>query len=178
MAIPKTRDELIDQVTLSYENLSTDLDGGGPSLARLVCLDDWTVKDLLAVRAWWTHSVVDWIEAGARGETPVTPATGYTWKETPRLNSDIVKSAEKKPYRKVRAGLDEGIERVIATIDSLNDKELLQPGVFEWAGKWPVSRWISINTARQYSTARTYVRKAMREQTEEAQAEEAQAEEA
>jgi hypothetical protein len=35
--------------------------------------------------------------------------------------------------------------------------------VFGWAGKWPLARWISINTARQYTTARAYVRQLARE---------------
>ena len=49
------------------------------------------------------------------------------------------------------------------TIDSLDDRELLEVGRFAWAGRYPISRWISINTARQYTTARTFVRRALRE---------------
>jgi hypothetical protein len=33
--------------------------------------------------------------------------------------------------------------------DELDDCELLEIGVFTRAGNWPVSSWISINTARQ-----------------------------
>ncbi len=163
MPIPKSRKELTDLVSSSGAKLIRELQEAGPDVDNLRCVDDWTIKDLLAVRAWWTESVLDWIEAGRRGEKPVTPAPGYTWQETPRLNADIIKTARRDSYDQTRARLKTGIERVLATIETLDDTELLEPGVFEWAGKWPIARWVSINTARQYTTARTYVRRALRE---------------
>jgi hypothetical protein len=164
MPIPKTRNELTELVTTSFAKLRTELDSGGPALALLPCVDNWSVKDLLAVRAWWTESVVGWIEAGRRGEIPTTPAKGYSWKETPRLNADLVRAAENNSYRTIRARLERGVVRVHTTIDILDDDELLKAGVFDWAGKWPISRWISLNTARQYTTARTFIRRALRHQ--------------
>jgi hypothetical protein len=161
MPIPKTRNELTELITTSFAKLRTELDNGGPGLAELPCVDSWSVKDLLAVRGWWTKSVVDWIEAGRRGETPTTPAKGYSWKETPRLNADLVQATRNKSYRTIRAGLERGVARVLTTIDILDDAELLEVGVFDWAGKWPISRWISLNTARQYTTARTFIRRAL-----------------
>jgi hypothetical protein len=163
MPIPTSRQALNDLVTSAFDKLAAELDGAGPTVGDLPCIDDWTVKDLLAVRAWWTESVVGWIEAGHRGESPTTPAEGYRWNETPRLNADIVSMAQDQSYAAIRIRLQEGFDRVLALIVSLDDRELLSPGVFSWAGKWPVSRWISINTARQYVTARTFIRRALRD---------------
>ena len=162
MPIPKTRKELTELVTTSFAKLRTELDDGGSALAELPCVDDWSVRELLAVRAWWTERVVDWIEAGRRGEIPTTPAEGYSWKETPRLNADLVQAVRNRSYRTIRARLEHGVARVLTTIDGLDDDELLEVGVFDWAGKWPISRWISLNTARQYTTARTFIRQALR----------------
>ncbi len=163
MPIPKTRAELIELNRSTFAKLREELDAAGPRLGSVSCVDDWTVKDLLAVRAWWTESVVDWIEIGRRGKTPVTPAAGYRWKETPRLNADLVKAAKRSSYRSVRARLEQGYERVMATIDSLDDRQLLDVGAFAWTGKYPIRRWISLNTGRQYTTARTLIRRALRE---------------
>ena len=163
MPIPRTRTELTDYVRSTFEKLETELDGAGSRISSIQCIDDWRVKDLLAVRAWWTENVIDWVEAGQRGEHPITPAQGYLWKETPRLNADIVRKSQRESYRSIRGRLGKGFERVMNTIDSLNDHELLDVGAFGWAGKYPVSRWISINTARQYTTARTFIRRALRE---------------
>ena len=102
MPIPKTRSELTELVGSTYSKLRAELDAAGPGIADLPCVDDWTVKDLLAVRAWWTEHVVDWIEAWRRGERPVTPAPGYAWRETPRLNADIVAASSDASLAAVR----------------------------------------------------------------------------
>ncbi len=162
MPIPSTRTELTDLVGSTFAKLRAELEAAGPRAASLPCVDDWTVKDLLAVRVWWTEHVVEWIEAGLRGETPVTPAEGYRWRETPRLNADIVKKSRRESYRSVRARLQHGFERVMDTIDSLDDRQLLVVGAFAWAGSYPISRWLSINTARQYTTARSFIRRALK----------------
>lgn len=163
MTIPRTRTELTDYVRSAYQKLECELDVASSKTGNVDCVDDWSVKDLLAVRAWWTENVIDWVEAGQRGERPITPAQGYRWKETPRLNADIVRKSQRESYRAIRGRLRKGFERVMSTIDSLDDHELLDVGAFDWAGKYPVSRWISINTARQYTTARTFIRRALRE---------------
>jgi hypothetical protein len=162
MPIPRTRAELVDLVTSSFAKLRIELDRHDARLGQFPCVDDWSVKDLLAVRARWTENVVRWIESGRRGERPTTPAEGYGWNETPRLNADVVRAARRESYRSIRTRLERGVADVLSTIDSLDDRELLDVGVFAWAGKWPVSRWISLNTARQYTTARTFVRQAVR----------------
>jgi hypothetical protein len=162
MAIPATRADLVELVRSTFDKLQAELDNAGPTAGKLPCVDEWTVKDMLAVRVWWTENVIDWVEAGRQGDSPTLPAAGYQWNETPRLNADVVRRARRESYRSIRARLERGFERVMKTIDSLEDKELLGVGVFAWAGKYPISRWISINTARQYTTARTFVRRALR----------------
>lgn len=166
MPIPKTRQELVDQTRSAIQKLQAELAAGGPRIGSLPCIDDWTVKDLLAVRVWWTEAVLSWIDLGRRGESPITPAEGYRWNQTPRLNQDLVKASRRESYRSIRSRLEAGFERVLHTIDSLDDPELLEVGSFGWAGKYPISRWLALNTTRQYTTARTHLRRALREQRE------------
>lgn len=162
VSIPKTREDLLALLIASYETLEAQLDDAGDTVADVRCVDDWTIKDLLAVRAWWTEQVVDWIRAGRAGDKPVVPAVGFKWNETPRLNESVVEAARAEPYGSIRRRLRRGFECAVAQIDALSDHELLEVGVFEWANKWPIARWLSINTARQYATARTRVRRALR----------------
>ena len=162
MPIPSTRTELLDQLHTAFDALRTELAAAGARAGGLACMEDWRIKDLLAVRVWWTERVVEWVEAGRQGEVPVTPAEGYRWNETPRLNADVVKATKRESYRSLRARLEAGFQRVLETIDGLDDEALLEVGVFAWAGKHPIARWISLNTVRQYTTARTYVRRAVK----------------
>lgn len=160
--IPQSRDHLLDMVQTSFAKLADELDAAGPDVAALPCVDDWSVKDLLAVRAWWTESVVRWIDEGREAESLELPAAGYRWQETPRLNAAIVEQAREQAYEQIVARLHAGYRQVLATIDGLDDHELLDPRAFSWAGKYPIARWISLNTARQYTTARTFIRRALK----------------
>jgi hypothetical protein len=160
--IPSSRRHLVEMVRSAYTKLEDELAAAGPRAGGLPCVDDWTVKDLLAVRAWWTESVVRWIRVGRDTDSLDLPAPGYAWRETPRLNADIVEAARSQSYDEILARLRDGYAEVLATIDGLDDRELLEAGVFAWAGKYPLSRWLSLNTARQYKTARTFIRRALR----------------
>ena len=162
MPIPKTRAALVSAIDTEYAKLTAALDDAGPGAGDRVCVDAWTVRDLMAIRLWWTRSTLDWVDAGCRGETLTLPAPGYKWNETPRLNTDIAAAARGEGLADLRAQLDAQVERLRRTIDALDDPALLQVGVFAWTGTWPVARWLSIGTARQYQSARTYIRRMLK----------------
>ncbi|MEM7516638.1 MAG: ClbS/DfsB family four-helix bundle protein, partial [Planctomycetota bacterium] len=148
--------------------LSEEIDRAGverPGFEELECTPGWTVRELLSVRTWWTEATSVWIEAGLRGEVPETPAPGFTWQQTPQLNGEIVRLLADVPLAELRERLEHGVERVLKLAASLEDHQLLDAGVFEWAGQWPVARWVSVNTTRQYETARSFLRKTLRDST-------------
>ena len=162
MPIPRTRPELIELVRSKFEGLAAELMSIDERTADRVCTEEgWTVREILCVRVRWTEMVLQWIRAGRAGVTPDTPAAGYSWRETPQLNRDIVAASVEKTFDELLRALHQGVEQVLVCIDELSDRELLDAGVFEWAGKWPISRWISVNTATQYASARTLIRKAV-----------------
>jgi len=161
MPIAKTGKETVDMLTIEFTKLMAEVVGKSEEFGSLPCIDKWSIKDLLAVRSWWTRSVVDWIENGKIDNEFALPAPGYKWSETPRLNADIVARSISFSYEQIISDLRIGFERVINTLEELDDRELLEAGVFEWPGKWPISRWVTINTARQYVTARTAIKRAL-----------------
>jgi hypothetical protein len=67
-------------------------------------------------------------------------------------------------FEKLRAELESAGPKA-GSVPCVDNRELFDRGVFEWAGRYPMARWISINTARQYVTARTYGRRAVRERS-------------
>lgn len=163
MPIPTTRRELAERIEGSFDKLTTTLDAGGRRLGTRMCTDDWSVKDVLAVRSWWTESICDWIEAGQRGDTFALPAEDYRWNQTPGLNQGVVRANARNSFRSVRERLAKGCARILRVVAALSDHELLDAGALEWAGKHPVARWVSMNTATQYTSARTMIRRALRE---------------
>jgi len=157
--IPKTREELVGQIEKSFQKLDHELSDLDTNVANQICIDDWSVKDLVAVRLWWTKNVLDWINEGKGGAAQLIPAKGYSWNETPRLNEDIVKKSKSRSYKVIVDDLRKQYGRINSVIESLTEEELFVPGFYQWAGKMPISRWLSINTTRQYETARSHIRK-------------------
>ena len=126
--IPKSRSHLVEMTRTNFEKLRLEIDQAGSRLTSLPCTDEWNAKELLAVRAWWTEAVIEWVRLGRKGKTPITPAEGYRWNETPRLNSDIARSAKRMSFKSIVKRLDDGFAELMLLIDSLDDRELLEVG--------------------------------------------------
>ncbi|MEM8856320.1 MAG: ClbS/DfsB family four-helix bundle protein [Pseudomonadota bacterium] len=161
--IPKNRSDLERLIETHFAKLRSEFEAIGEDDAQRPCDDTFSIKDILAVRLWWTRAVMDWVEAGRRGEVPIVPAKGYSWRETPALNAHIAEQAKAASYDEICQALIGEQPRLRDLIDSLSDQELTEVGQFEWAERWPVMRWISIGTSSQYAGARTLIRKAMRQ---------------
>lgn len=161
MPIPTTRAELIQRVEHTFGKLDATLAGLSRDEASLPCTAAWTVTDLLAVRVWWTEATPRWIQQGVQGEGFETPETGFRWKDTPALNQRTVDRNTDDAVQ-LRARLSRGVIAVLDAVEQLDDRQLLEVGVFRWAGHWPVSRWVSVNTATQYVSARKLIRAALR----------------
>ena len=153
--------EELQQAHAKLDQTLADLDDA--AAARLRCFEDppWTARDVVAVRLWWTQRVTRWVRDGQRGRTPTTPAPGYGWKQTPALNAETVARSRGRSLASLRTALRQAVQRTLSTAEGLSHQELFEPGAFEWAGSWPVSRWIAVNTTRQYRTARTAIRRAI-----------------
>ena len=158
--IPKNRQDLQALLDRNFARLLDAVDDLSPQDARLMCDEQFSIKDILAVRLWWADAVTHWVQAGKRGERVAIPAEGYTWRQTPELNLCTARKSRKTSYATIKRRLIDSHNKVVALIDSLPDPELTQPGVFEWAGKWPVMRWISVSTSSQYDGARKLISKA------------------
>ena len=161
-SIPRTRTQLVETVTTSYAELQTELGRGGPRLGNIVCVDDWTTKQLLAVRCWWSEAVVDWIRTSRSGGLLDLPAPGYKWNETPRLNNDAAASGQRASYCIVRQRLQRAYDDVHQVIGELDDRELCTPGAFDWTGKFGLCGAINLNSARQYRTATAFIKRALK----------------
>ena len=162
MPIPRTRQELVSALESSFDKLTEELAKVPSDSAGTICVDDWTIRDLIAVRHWWSQAVLGWIIAGKQGSVPDLPATGYRWNQTPALNAEIILRSADRTLDCLILDLSHTYEELSNCLAGLSDVELLEIGQFEWAGKHPICRWVSINTVRQYTTARSLIRRCLR----------------
>lgn len=102
----------------------------------------WNVKDMLAHIHEWHLMVLSWHKEGQKGPISI-PAPGYRWSETPRLNEAIYQKykglSAAEAVKKVKASH----AKTMKLIGSLSERQLLEPGQFEWCGKNAISTYLA-----------------------------------
>lgn len=132
---------------------------------------DWNAKkislaELIAYQIGWGSCLIRWYEAGIHGKTPDMPGEGF----------------KKWDYRAIAAhffekyGYDGGAEQahhfeeVVRKIANIAKEEemngnLTREGVWPWCTlssgkKWPLEKWIRVNTVSPYKRATGLIKKA------------------
>lgn len=159
-SIPQDRNHLVQLIDSEFAKLWQLIEPLTKADAETGVDDEFTIKDLIAIRVWWSGAVVKWIKAGLAGKTVAIPAKGYNWRQTPALNAKIADDSAAKSFTALRKKLAANKDQVLAIIAELSDDELQELDVFEWTGKWPVMRWVSVGTSTQYAGAARQIRKA------------------
>ena len=160
--IPKNREHLLDLITGNYRKLWKLIENLDATQANLMVDDDFSIRDLIVIRVWWLQAVQSWIEKGQQRLSFALPAEGFNWQQTPALNRQIVAAQQSADLPEIREQLNQSNYALLRLIDGLNDIELTETGQFEWAGKWPVMRWISVGSSSQYDSAARQIRKALK----------------
>ena len=141
------------------ERTRASIDGTGGKISA---------ADLVAYQIGWGQCLIQWYEAGIRGEKPVMPGDGFsTWDYT-----NIAKHFYKK------YGFDSSVlqmqrfHQVVFRILEIVQKEDLagnldRLGIWPWctlaSGKprkqWPLSKWVRVNTVAPYKRALSLLKK-------------------
>ena len=125
-----------------------------------------SVSDLIAYQIGWGKCLIRWYEAGIKGGQPEMPGDGFSkW--------DYVAIAEHF-YQKY--GYDASsqqlkvFQEIVTLILEITQREqqtgnLDQEGIWSWCTlssgkKWPLSKWIRINTVSPYKRANQLIKKA------------------
>lgn len=116
----------------------------------------WSVKDLLAHIANWEELCISWIEGGERGDTPDRPAA-ISDDEAAAINERVYREHRDRPLNDVRAASRASYERMIATIERLDEAALSDGSRFPWTGGRPVSLFIRWNADAHYAEHREQI---------------------
>ena len=85
----ETKQELIESIRTTWIQLNNKISKLTPQqIVWPGSMDNWSVKDILAHLVDWEQTLIHWYKAGQRGEIPVTPAPGYSWRGLPKLNQE------------------------------------------------------------------------------------------
>ena len=84
------------------------------------------VRDVIAHLHHWHLMFLEWYEVGMRGEKPVMPAEGYTWKTLPDLNKEIHKKYSESDLKIIRELFMDSFDKIYEIIKYHSETELFE----------------------------------------------------
>ncbi len=151
----KTLIEAYYQIPVTYRN-SKLIDGTGGKVS---------VADLMAYQIGWAKLLIEWYESGLNSTRVVMPGEGFTKWDYVGLANHFY---SKYHYDGNKLQIKE-LEKVVNAIAQIVDKEyalenLEKLGVWQWCTlpsgkKWPLSKWVSVNTTSPYKRATLLIKK-------------------
>lgn len=162
MAVPQSKQELLDAIRMSYQKLMADLDSVPPELTREKTLDGHTqgtqmsVSNLVAYLIGWNLLVLKWCDGKSKGESVDFPETGYKWNELGLLAQKFYADYADVAYADLLQQFADVYGRIVALIERETDASLY--GV-PWYEKYTQGRMIQFNTSSPYTNARGRLRK-------------------
>ena len=151
---PKSKADLMESTYRQRELLEKKVEG--MSSAELVypgSMGEWSVKDILQHLVDWEQRWISWYEAGKRGESVVTPETGYNWRQMGLLNEHYRLKCIDRPLEDVLADFHASYKQIMDVIEQIPEEEMLAVGIYPWTVKLPLIAWISGNTCEHYEWA-------------------------
>lgn len=162
MPLPASRDELLERLRTTAATLDAEFDD--LTDPRQPDAEGVSACDRLGYQIGWGRCLLAWEAAEQAGKTPAMPAPGFNWNQLGDLARSFYESHAERSPEQLRAMFAAVVDDIAGMIGTMNDAELFEIGKRAWAGeKWPVVKWIQVNTIAPYKTARTKIRKHRRE---------------
>ena len=164
MAIPNSKQELLEAMTTTYAKLAQELARVPPALAREPVLEGqvkgtrMSVCDLLAYLVGWNELVLHWhaqLRDGKRIEDIAFPAEGFTWNALGKLAQRFYADYAELSMADLQQRLVLAKDQLLALVDAHDDAQLYgRP----WYTHYTMGRMIQFNTASPYANARLRLR--------------------
>lgn len=161
MAIPASKQELLEALDISYHPLRSELLSLEPVLSRKKRLPEHQfVYNLVAYQIGWGRLLLGWYQTGLNGQIPELPAKGFKWNQLGDLTQHLYSQYSSNSYKKLLDQFDQVYREVHQLVKTASEKELYTLEVHAWTGnKWPLGRWINVNTSSPYKSALSKLRK-------------------
>lgn len=166
MPKPKTKQELLIANEADYNELrllvadfsDTNRNTEFPFVHR-----DRNLRDVFAHLFEWQSMMLNWYKSGMAGETPVMPAPGFTWRETPALNAVIWEKHQASQLEKIMNQLDKTHRRLTDLIKSHSNRELFTKKHYAWTGSTSLGSYLTSAMSSHYKWATKLVKRFARE---------------
>jgi hypothetical protein len=155
----KTKDELLESIHATRAQLNQKFSKLTPNqMVWPGSMDNWSVKDILAHLIDWEQRFIGWYKAGQRGEVPETPAPGFKWSDLPKLNQAGYEKHKDESLEKVLDQYKRSHHEIVKLVEGMSEKEIFDPGYYEWTGDSALLGFIAANTSSHYKWAQRNIR--------------------
>lgn len=165
MARPKNKQELIELSTKNFQKLNNLIDSYNEK-ERVKEFPKGTmnrnIKDVLAHLHHWHLMMLNWYEVGMKGQKPLMPAEGYTWKTVPELNYKIWKKYKSNNLAPVRKELKKSFLELQKVIKQHSDNELFEKKRYKWTGTTSLGAYLISATSSHYDWGYKLIKKNMK----------------
>lgn len=127
-----------------------------------------SIADLIAYQIGWGKWLIRWYEEGIRGETQPMPGDGFLSWDYVAIARYFYQKHQYDSFNQQMQVFDNVVGQIIEIIKTEHQANQLDKiGVWDWCTlssgkKWPLSKWIRINTASPYKRAVFLIKKANR----------------
>jgi hypothetical protein len=147
----KSKSELVQMVKSKRRELENLIESIPPSrLTETGVENDWSVKDIMAHISRWEHMMCEWIKDLQAGIIPDRPPPGQPWENLDQINASIFEENKQKPFSRVQAEFQSSYKSTLELIEITPERDLFEPGVFEWTKNNPLWYFIGGNTFWHY----------------------------
>ncbi len=123
---------------------------------------DRTPAEIIAYQLGWLNLVMNWDRDEQAGKPVSMPHPQYKWNQLGAMYQSFYSTYSHYSLHELRRLLNKTEHQWQDWISTLSDDELFIQGMRQWTGtnpKWPMSRWIHINSAAPFKTFRAKIRK-------------------
>ncbi|MBT3068911.1 ClbS/DfsB family four-helix bundle protein [Rhodoferax sp. U11-2br] len=161
MPLPTSQEELLSRFDTAYNKLREEITRVPDALSRVPQLEGgMCLCDLMAYQIGWGRLVLQWEAQEQAGQPVEMPAPGFKWNQLGALAQSFYLRSRDDSAAQLLAQFDALASDLRAFIAASSDTFLFGVGQRQWAGaKWPVVKWLQVNTIAPYDSARAKLRK-------------------
>lgn len=162
MAVPKSKQELLEAIESSFNKLYTDLQSIPVQNVNLQEIEGhksntmMSVHNLVSYLVGWNELVLKWVKKSEAQEPISFPEEGYKWNQLGDLAQKFYRDYKLIDYPVLLEKLVIAKESIIQIIENKSDEELYGK---DWYRNYTLGRMIQFNTFSPYKNARTRIRK-------------------
>lgn len=162
MAIPKSKEELIEAINSEYAKLNSELKSVPPHLVGKKNLEGhkkdtvMSIHNLVSYLVGWGQLVLSWIDDENNNIDIVFPHKDFGWNQLGELALKFYKDYESLPFKELIESFVQNKNALLSIINDLSSEELYNVAFYK---HYPLGRMIQLNTSSPYKNARLRIRK-------------------